>query len=42
MNFVEFHIYATGILIVYVWIMAGHAPLWFWHLIEISKGVLWQ
>lgn len=41
MNFFEFILYLFGILVIYVWVLAGHAPLWIWHLVEISKGILW-
>ncbi len=41
-SFLELLLYLFGILIVFVWVMAGHPPHWAWHLIEITKGVLWQ
>lgn len=42
MNFFEFILYLVGILIIYVWVMAGHPPHWALHLIEATKGILWQ
>jgi len=42
MNFFEFILYLVGILIIYVWIMAGHPPHWVFHLIDAMKGILWQ
>jgi hypothetical protein len=42
MNFFEFILYLVGILIIYVWVIAGHPPHWTLHLIEVMKGILWQ